>query len=270
MNNIQVASIKKYYDDHVIGKLKGYVYRNERVERAYEEMTTWFRKRPSNILEIGCGIGDVIYRIANLYPEANCYGFDVSPKSIEVAKILFCKNNLTFIQGDDISSFTQNDEKFDFIFLIDVFEHIPCEHRENLYDFIRLRIREGGIVFMSCPTIAHQNFLKINNPSGLQPIDEDIKIEDFLEVTKHTGLDLRYFKQVSVWNEGDYSHVVFGNLKYAPYSDRTPCNQKRIKRLVYEKLFHSAIQIKKNEEKFKLDLIREKLGADFFNALVQQ
>lgn len=264
----EINLVKEYYDIHVIGKLRGYVYGNERVERAYSEILSWIKQKPLNIIEIGCGVGDIIYRMAQKYPKANCIGFDVSPKSIEIAKSIFGKENLRFILADDISLVESVNQKFDLIFLIDVFEHIPVGLRENIFKFIKNTISETGIVFMSCPTIAHQNYLRKNNPNGLQPIDEDISIEDFLTFSKNTSLPILKFKEVSVWNAGDYSHVVFGKRNYAPYSDKPSLRQKGIKTLIYEKIFKREGKLKEIELKEKLNLLKSTLDPEIYKAII--
>ena len=97
-----LQEIKEYYDNHVFKKLQGFIYGNERVERAWEEMNSWIFKTPLNILEIGCGIGDMSWRISQKYPNASVLGFDISENSIKIANKLFAEKNLHFIQADDI------------------------------------------------------------------------------------------------------------------------------------------------------------------------
>ncbi len=264
----RIEDVKDYYDQNVIGKLKGFVYGNKRVERAWQEMNNWIPKPPENILEIGCGIGDISWRFSQKFPQADILGFDVSNKSIEIANKLFHSAHLTFVQADDISMVKTNAVSFDLIFLMDVFEHIPVELRTNLFEFTRNHLAKDGIVFMSCPAIAHQNHLRKNNPSGLQPVDEDISIKEMIEFSEECHLPLLFFKEISVWNTGDYLHAVFGSRTCHPFSDSNASTTISLKKLLYERAFQTQEKNRVKELNAKLDLIKSRLGADIYKQVI--
>ncbi|MBN9351781.1 MAG: methyltransferase domain-containing protein [Chitinophagaceae bacterium] len=263
----EIRDIKEYYDKNVIGKLKGFVYGNPRVERAWQEVNNWIMSPPKQILEIGCGIGDISYRISQKFPEATVVGFDVSERSINIANQIFQSPNLRFVLADDISLIKGSEAKYDIIYMIDVFEHIPVEVRSNLYAYVKNNLKEDGFVFFSCPTVAHQEFLRKNNPGGLQPIDEDITIETVLEFSNQTQVPLVFYKEVSVWNKGDYLHAVLAKRKYAPFSDKVIPRQKTIKRLLYEKYLKVDKHLDQKEVNDRLRLIREKVGEEVYSSV---
>ena len=79
---------------------------------------------PQNIAEIGCGAGNILIELEKLLDESSCKfsGFDISPQAIEMAK----KNesdSVKFFQKDLLVE--ENNEKFDLIMAMDVFEHVP-------------------------------------------------------------------------------------------------------------------------------------------------
>src|SRR5687767_2028047 len=73
-----------FYDTNVGGKLAGYVEGNDRVERAWRTIESWVRPTPRRVLEIGCAIGDICWRMSRVWPEADIVGLDVSGKSVEI------------------------------------------------------------------------------------------------------------------------------------------------------------------------------------------
>lgn len=208
---MELSRIKEYYDLHSKRKIEDFVNGNSRIERAYQEIKTWFVNNPKDVLEIGCGIGTVANRLAKIYPDTNFKAFDISSKSIEIAKLLFQNQNLNYFFANEINEVVFPQVKFfDIIYLIDVFEHLQDESRGHLCDFINARLAVDGIVFMSCPTPSHQNWLRNNKPEGLQPVDFDIHLDDLINFGNKIGRRVLYYKEICVWNEGDYLHVVLG------------------------------------------------------------
>lgn len=209
---MEIDIIKEYYDKHTKAKLNSYVEGNLRVERAFREIVTWFVNDQKDVLEIGCGIGSVAYRLSESFPQSNIKAFDISPKSIEIATKLFQNKNLTFFCADEIEKIDfESNQKFDIIYLIDVFEHLPEKPNIEVASFILNKLTDDGIVFMSCPTPKHQEWLRKNKPEGLQPVDLDISMEFLFNFSKKISRRILYYKELCVWSEGDYFHIVFGN-----------------------------------------------------------
>ena len=74
----------------------------------------------SSILDIGCGIGYVAYKLAD--KAKFILAIDIEKNSIEIAKQKYSKKNIKFNQADIFHhKFT---EKFDYIILSNVLEHI--------------------------------------------------------------------------------------------------------------------------------------------------
>lgn len=214
--------IKHFYDEATIRKLHGLLHSNERVEYAWQSLiavpTLNAAKR---ILEIGSGIGEISYRLASVNKKADVFGFDISDESVKIAGKLFVLPNLTYVRADSIvEAGFSNNTKFDIIFLMDVYEHIPLEERDDLHKFIKQNIAEDGFVFISCPTPQHLNYLRKNTPAEIQPIDENISLNELITFSNQTNVKLIFYKEVSVWRAGDYFHALFSNyLDMRLYSD---------------------------------------------------
>lgn len=266
------AEIKAYYDYHTLGKLRGFIYTNDRVERAWATLIEWQNNNPKRVLEIGCGIGDIAWRASNFWKEAEVVAFDISEVSIEIGKKMFKRDNLFFIRGDSLSEIVLgNKEKFDLIYLVDVYEHIPVEEREMFFAFINNNLSDKGMLFLSCPTVNHQQWLKDTNEKGLQPIDHDITLNELIEISRGISRNIFLYKEVSVWHVGDYLHVFFGRRNFdgkIPVVDMPKkVQQKGLKTQIKERLKDKLKGKKEHHDlnesiEKRIELIYNALGAD--------
>ena len=244
-------SIKEYYDLHVVGKLDGFLNGNERVERAWQTLLEHFES-PGTVLEIGCGIGDISWRMSNEWKNARITGIDISPKSIEFATKVFTNSRLKFVEGILPSEHVEGN--FDLIVMMDVFEHIAKEDRKNLYSTIKQLLSPDGFFFMSFPTPKHLQWLRDFHPEQIQPVDEDVDLRVICDFAEAIGKGLILYKEICVWYQGDYAHAIFGNRDWKEFTDRkTSSDWIRIEE-------RTANEIDKTE---KLRLIRQKLGANY-------
>jgi SAM-dependent methyltransferase len=81
---------------------------------------------PNKILDFGCGVGRNINFIEKHFENAKLFGCDISSKSIQQARREI-KNATFFELGNDLIS-----EKFDLIFISNVFHHIAVNERQNV------------------------------------------------------------------------------------------------------------------------------------------
>lgn len=199
-------SISSYYDSNVIGKLNGFVSGNPRVEFAWKLIESFAIPNPGRILEIGCGIGDVSWRMSTQWTEANVLGIDISPASIAIAERLFGSDRLRFLLGP--LEMGMLSPSFDLIVLVDVYEHIRPADRGELNRVLNNLLTENSRIILTFPTPGHQKWLRSNAPDLIQPIDEDIRFEDIAQLAHETGTRIIFYREISVWHEGDYAHAV--------------------------------------------------------------
>jgi SAM-dependent methyltransferase len=211
MNKPSIDTVKAFYDERIGGKISDFTDSNPRIEAAVEALAEWAPVKPKRILEIGCGIGATSWRMARAWPEAEVIGADVSPASIEVAKTCFNLPNLSYRQGlikeDTLSG------KFDFVVLMDVYEHIAFEDRSALHAAIKSHLDEEARVFFSVPTPDCLQYARVNDPSGLQPVDENVGPTDALTAATDTHTRLLYYREVGIWRYGDFAHFVLGRFQ---------------------------------------------------------
>src|SRR5262249_54630190 len=90
---------------------------------------------PKTICEIGCGAGEILNQLSELYSDAKeFFGYEISPHAFEVSRTK-SKSNLTFRFGDLLKDEVAY---FDLVMAIDVFEHV-----EDYWGFLR-KLRKKG------------------------------------------------------------------------------------------------------------------------------
>jgi len=226
---LQETEIKQYYDEHVMSKLGAFVNVNPRVERAWNTIRNWAPSNPKRILEVGCGVGDVVWRMSRYWPDAEVVGLDISPKSIEIATKMFGLPKVKFEQGLLVPGALTG--PFDLIVFMDVYEHIAVADRPSVHASIRELLSKNGRVVFAVPTPRHLAWLKVNDPANIQPVDEDIDVEVLSSLAKDTGTEILFYQEVGIWHEGDYAHAVL-----SPKSgwSGVPCGRGGLKRKLRE------------------------------------
>jgi trans-aconitate methyltransferase len=208
MTTPTLESIQAYYDERIDEKIRDFTHANPRIEAAVQLIAEWAPPKPARILEIGCGIGATAWRMARAWPHAEVVGADVSSVSIEVAKTCFRLPNLSYREVLIKEGFLQG--KFDLVLLMDTYEHIALDDRGTLHAAIKSLLSDEARLVLTVPTPAALNYARTTNPSDLQPVDENVTPTDILVLAKETYTQLLYYKEVGIWQYGDYAHFVLG------------------------------------------------------------
>jgi 2-polyprenyl-3-methyl-5-hydroxy-6-metoxy-1,4-benzoquinol methylase len=170
------------------------------------------------ILEIGCAEAGVLK--AFLEKNVFCFGIDLSPSRIEIAKQFhsdaFQNGNIKFISKNvyDINVEMDLGGKFDVIILKDVIEHIP--HQEKFIPVLQQYLKPGGLIFFGFPPWqmpfgGHQQMCKSKwlakfpwfhlLPKLLYKAilkmggQDEITLKEFLEI-KETGISIERFERI--------------------------------------------------------------------------
>lgn len=100
------------------------------------------RAKPARILDFGCGAGRSLPYLEQYFPDAELYGYDLSPASLEVAAKRTPRARL-FADWRGIAAM-----RFDAIVAANVFHHIPpAQHRQALAQ-CREVLAENGQMFL--------------------------------------------------------------------------------------------------------------------------
>ena len=105
-----------------------------------------------DILDFGCGSGSSTMALARLFPKTSIAGIDFVDQFLNVARSRARRYNLTnikFICSPKPSVLPKDIQKFDFIFLSAVFEHLLPQERKDLMPMIWGYLKPGGILFLN-------------------------------------------------------------------------------------------------------------------------
>src|SRR5215510_3391372 len=78
-----------FYDLSASSGIADYAYGNPRLEAAIKHSLRSLPRTARTILDIGCGIGASSWEIARHFPSSSILAVDLSPKRIELARLLF-------------------------------------------------------------------------------------------------------------------------------------------------------------------------------------
>lgn len=103
------------------------------------------------VLDFGCGMGGMTLWMDTHY---NCdiKGIDIDENHIEICNILkkkHQKEHVEFILQDIVKN--PLSEKFDYIFLNDVAEHIHPDYLQPIFTQLKNHLKEDGVIFVSYP-----------------------------------------------------------------------------------------------------------------------
>ena len=202
------AAVEDFYN-HFIEKLTtDFLYGNRRIESALHFLLDQIPANTGQVLDIGCGLGWTSFEIARHFTKAQVLGVDLSAELVATAQKLFSLPNLRYQKTDVTSEAFQFDKKFEVVLLIDVYEHIPVEDRANFHAGLQKLLADNGRVILTCPTPLHQQWLRDHKPEGLQPVDEDVTLENMMEMAAALGGEVGTFQTVSIWHTNDYFQAV--------------------------------------------------------------
>jgi cyclopropane fatty-acyl-phospholipid synthase-like methyltransferase len=166
-------------------------------------------KRGHRVLEIGCGIGTLTGLINQYLKKGKLVATDISNESIEIAKkTIKGANKIDFIVTDMIGF--KSDDKFDFIVLPDVMEHIPLEQHEALFKTMANCIHDESIIFIHIPHPTALDSLRRTSPEKLQIIDQSISAKDMIINASAANLRLIEYRAYSLTaKQTDYVFIKF-------------------------------------------------------------
>jgi len=260
MNDLS-DEVKSYYATQVRRKLKDFIDGNDRVERAWQTIDQWSPINPLRILEMGCGIGHICWRMARRWPTAHVVGWDISPESISLATRLFGSSHLSFVQGETFEGRLTN--KFDLIVLMDVYEHIPSWERLRVHNILKEHLSDKGRIILSFPTPRHLTWLRENHPEEIQPVDENISASTILALADDVDCELLLYQEVGVWHEGDYAHAVLGKRTSWNSVVQHASQEQGIKTRLANLLLKKAPPLLPPRAS-RVDLVRQRLGEELY------
>ncbi len=100
--------------------------------------------KPENILDVGCGIGELCVEISQKYPSAEITGIDPSSKMIERANQSFSSQNIKYICGNPEN--LPKNQQFDLIVSTNAFPYV--EDKPKFLSELKKRLKPGGRILL--------------------------------------------------------------------------------------------------------------------------
>ncbi|MCX6748708.1 MAG: methyltransferase domain-containing protein [Candidatus Pacearchaeota archaeon] len=154
MNNLkeQKSYLKKWYNT-TAEKYDTWGSNKKLVSEIYEDEFEGVKKildikEGEKILDVATGTGN--YLILAATKKAICYGIDISPKMLEIARKKINKlnfRNVVDLKIGDADKIPYENDTFDWITCIGMFEYYPIEHvKKILIEFKRVLKNTGKII----------------------------------------------------------------------------------------------------------------------------
>lgn len=103
--------------------------------------------KPKKILDVGCGTGETMNFLQELYPIAQIYGVDTSQKALQYAK----SRGHSLVELASASKLPYKADTFDIILILDVIEHIKKD-AEAVKELKRV-LKRGGKLVITAPAM---------------------------------------------------------------------------------------------------------------------
>src|SRR3954451_17011966 len=103
------------------------------------------------LLELGCGVGDNLIPMAQLYPQSSFVGIDSSAHAIESGQTnvtMLGLRNIDLVHRD-IMDFRQDDQTFDYIIAHGVYSWVPPAVREQMMRIYGKYLAPNGVAYVS-------------------------------------------------------------------------------------------------------------------------
>jgi len=250
-----------FYDNSFPKRIYDFLKPNKRLVQAITFVLSKLDANARNILDIGCGLGWSSFEFSR-NTNAKIEAIDLSPNLIEFAKGIF-GNGYANYAVKNVNDGFEKTQKFSVIVMIDVFEHIEKENRDAFTNSLKNLVDETFQIFITCPTVDHQNYLKQNDPEGLQPVDEDVTQGDIYQLAKSLNARLDYFEIKDIFRKGDYFHSMISNYDIQSTPQFSLLNKKeRVEKLVN---FKRNVLGKKITLRDKLWFMRPERGYDLIS-----
>jgi trans-aconitate 2-methyltransferase len=197
-NSSRLEKIADFYDSFAEKQIKTGI--NLRHFTLFRELRKAGLKKDHKVLEVGCGIGTLTYLIHSYLRRGMIVATDISRESIQVAERTFAGSGRAKFVVTDMQEFSYP-EKFDFIILPDVLEHIPVELHRNLFRVLRSLMHSQTVLFINIPHPRTIEFYRKHDQSFLQIIDQPIYSDALMNDVYHNGLELESYKSYCLFHK---------------------------------------------------------------------
>ena len=193
-------------------------------------------RKDSVVLEVGCGVGTLTVLLNKFLSKGKLVATDISDESIEKAKKRIPNSSKIDFFVTDMKDFSYL-QKFDFIVLPDVLEHIPIDQHKELFSCFEENMNEKSMIFIHVPHPRMIENVRKLNPERLQIIDQSIEADRLLSDACANHLTLVSYEPYALFQDkNDYVVIKFiknNFVNYSPISKFSIIYKKTIERIKF-------------------------------------
>jgi trans-aconitate 2-methyltransferase len=133
-------------------------------------------------------------------------------------------------------------EKFDFILMIDVLEHIPFDQYDHLFKTIEHHMADHAVLAINVPHPEALQWVRENAPERLQIIDNPVQMDYLSRHTYANGLKLVSYKPYSIFHkEIDYAFILFSKKISLKSLNKLAIHRVRILKIFFRIKYYVAL-----------------------------
>ena len=160
------------------------------VETMFDEALKLFAQKTTNVLDFGCGTGDISFQYLQYQPTHKVLGIDASKTGIEFATEtarLSDYKTATFLEGTDHTVKQLEENSFDGVILSNVLDVMPKDVSKEVVEDLERVLKPGGYWF-----------IKMNHVMRLRQATTNYWKERFTRF----GKEIIYLEFEYPWQEG--------------------------------------------------------------------
>lgn len=163
----------------------------------------------AKILDLGAGYGEYSFSLAQALPAIQVHALDINKKRVERLNSAMKASKIQNIQTHHAFLHELEEKEFDFIYSVDVFEHILPE--EMPFRAAHERLKSGGLLLVKMPNIRQLTIL----PEGwFEAHQEWLEDEHIGQVYDLEGLKNRYEQEgfevlLAFYSDGWWSRLAW-------------------------------------------------------------
>ncbi len=115
----------------------------------YEGFYNEINRTSGKIMDIGCGAGFATINLLNNFSNFKINAIDFDEKCINFANKYNSHKNINYINNDIF--ICEIKDKFDYIFALEILEHLPAEHHYSFIDLCLSYLKDDGKLFITTP-----------------------------------------------------------------------------------------------------------------------
>lgn len=191
-------SVQSFYDDFV--DYQQQVRINLRHYRIFQGLVNAGLKKHHTLLEIGCGTGSLTVLLHRYMRKGKLVATDISPRSIAVAEQQVKGSRRISFICTDMVGFTHED-RFDFIVLPDVLEHIPREQHREPFAMCNNLLKEQGKLVIHIPHGTLNAYYEAQLPEKLQIIDHQLDAPEVINQAYAANFRLETYRHYRLFHQ---------------------------------------------------------------------